>query len=130
MKTPAKHTKGQSLVEFALVVPMILVLLVGTMEFSRAWMTMNVLTGAAREAARIYAAQNNPAAADARADNVLSSGGLDLARRTILRPPPPPGGAVSYTIIYDFPVSVAGFVPGLSASTKTLRSTTTMRREW
>jgi Flp pilus assembly protein TadG len=43
---------GQSLVEFALVVPILLLLLVGLAEFSRAWNTKQVLTDAAREALR------------------------------------------------------------------------------
>jgi len=43
---------GQALVEFALVVPFLLVLIVGLVEFSRAWNTQQVLTDAAREALR------------------------------------------------------------------------------
>ena len=52
-----KNEKGQSLVEFALVVPLLLLLVVGIFEFGRAWMTRNVMTGAAREAARIAAVE-------------------------------------------------------------------------
>jgi hypothetical protein len=131
MKTPTKHTSGQALVEFALVIPMLLILMVGIMEFSRAWMTQNILTGAAREAARVYAVQNDTAVADARADQVLSSAGLDLAKRRFERSiAGGAGGAVSYTIRYDFPVSIVGFVPGLSAATIPLRSSTTMRKEY
>jgi Flp pilus assembly protein TadG len=54
-----RHTKawwrrdgGQALVEFALIVPILLLLLVGLAEFSRAWSTKQVLTDAAREALR------------------------------------------------------------------------------
>ena len=43
---------GQGLVEFALVVPVLLLLIVGLAEFSRAWNTKQVLTDAAREALR------------------------------------------------------------------------------
>jgi Flp pilus assembly protein TadG len=43
---------GQALVEFALVVPVLLLLLVGLVEFSRAWNTQQVLTDTAREALR------------------------------------------------------------------------------
>lgn len=43
---------GQALVEFALVVPILLVLMLGLVEFSRAWNTQQVLTDAAREALR------------------------------------------------------------------------------
>jgi Flp pilus assembly protein TadG len=43
---------GQALVEFALVVPILLLLILGLVEFSRAWNTKQVLTDAAREALR------------------------------------------------------------------------------
>ena len=43
---------GQALVEFALVVPVLLLLILGLVEFSRAWNTQQVLTDTAREALR------------------------------------------------------------------------------
>lgn len=43
---------GQALVEFALVVPLLLILLLGLVEFAKAWNTQQVLTDAAREALR------------------------------------------------------------------------------
>src|SRR5512135_2658611 len=49
------NNKGQNLVEFALVVPLLLLLVIGIAEFGRAWMTKNILTGAAREAVRLLA---------------------------------------------------------------------------
>jgi len=121
-----KNEKGQSMVEFALVVPLLLFLVVGIFEFGRAWMTKNLVTGAAREAVRMYAVNNNTVAADARADNILSSGGLDLSRRTIANNIS--DNTVSYTINYDFPTVIVGFIPGLDNIT--LSSTTTMRKEY
>ena len=43
---------GQALVELALVVPVLLLIIVGLTEFSRAWNTKQVLTDAAREGLR------------------------------------------------------------------------------
>jgi Flp pilus assembly protein TadG len=43
---------GQALVEFALVIPILLLMILGLVEFSRAWNTQQVLTDAAREALR------------------------------------------------------------------------------
>ncbi|MEX2471537.1 MAG: TadE/TadG family type IV pilus assembly protein [Gemmatimonadota bacterium] len=43
---------GQALTEFALVVPVLLLMILGLAEFSRAWNTKQVLTDAAREALR------------------------------------------------------------------------------
>ena len=57
IRNTRKNEKGQSLVEFALVVPLLLILVSGIEEFGRAWMTKNIMTGAAREAVRILAVQ-------------------------------------------------------------------------
>jgi hypothetical protein len=47
MKRDAMHSRGQGLVEFALIVPLFLILLVGMVEFGRAWMTKNIHGGSA-----------------------------------------------------------------------------------
>ena len=47
-----RREDGQALVEFALVVPVLLLLVVGLAEFARAWNTKQVLTDAARESLR------------------------------------------------------------------------------
>jgi Flp pilus assembly protein TadG len=44
--------RGQALVEFALILPIILLLVVGMLEFARAWNLHQVMTDAAREGAR------------------------------------------------------------------------------
>lgn len=49
---------GQALVEFALVVPLLLVLVLGVVEFGRAWNVYQVITDAAREAARTAVVDN------------------------------------------------------------------------
>lgn len=48
-----KDSRGQSMVEFALVLPILLLLVFGVTEFSRAFMTLNVITAAAREGCRV-----------------------------------------------------------------------------
>jgi Flp pilus assembly protein TadG len=123
------NEKGQNLVEFALVVPMLLLLVFGIAEFGRAWMTQNILTGAAREAVRILAVPPGPITPRARADNVLNTAGITGAIVDVVDP----GvafGPVSVTIDYDFPVVVVGFIPGLDNTTLPLSSKTTMRREY
>jgi len=127
-----KDEKGQSLVEFALVVPMLLLLVFGIAEFGRAWMTKNILTGAAREAVRVLAVPDPPggvAAATTRANQVLTSGGITTATLTIVNATAA-FGDVTVTVNYNFPVVIAGFIPGLSSTTFPLSSTTTMRREY
>ena len=44
--------QGQALVEFALILPVMLLLVVGILEFARAWNLHQVMTDAAREGAR------------------------------------------------------------------------------
>jgi len=46
------NRKGQALVEFALVLPLVLLLVVGMLEFARAWNLHQTLTDAVREGAR------------------------------------------------------------------------------
>lgn len=50
--------RGQSLIEFALVVPMLLLMVVGIIEFGRAWNMSQVVTDAARQGARKAAVLN------------------------------------------------------------------------
>jgi Flp pilus assembly protein TadG len=47
-----RSNRGQALVEFALVAPVLLLLLFAIVDFARAWNTYQVLTDAAREGAR------------------------------------------------------------------------------
>ncbi|MEK7365559.1 MAG: TadE family protein, partial [Candidatus Deferrimicrobiota bacterium] len=116
IRNTLEHEKGQSLVEFALVVPMLLLLVFGIAEFGRAWMTQNILTGAAREAVRLLAVPappGGPAAANARAIAVLASAGITTATISV-------NNAlvafdnVSVTVTYNFPV-LTGLIPGLGS---------------
>ncbi len=129
MRKRRESNRGQGLVEFALVLPVFLLLLVGTAEFGRAWMTRNILTGASREAVRIAAVQGNSATALSRANSILASSGISGAAVNILDDGAP-YGTCSVTVSYDFPVSVAGFLPGLSGTSFTLSTSTSMRKEF
>lgn len=121
--------RGQSLVEFSLVLPMFLLLLIGIAEFGRAWMTRNILTGAAREAVRIAAVQGSPASATARANTILSSAGIKGAS-VVLSDDGAAYGICGATVSYNFPLTVAGFLPGLSGTSIPLNSSTSMRKEF
>jgi Flp pilus assembly protein TadG len=124
--------KGQNVVEFALVVPLLLLLVLGVAELGRAWMTRNIMTGAAREAVRLAAVPapaGGVAAATTRANNILTSAGITTANVSIADAPSP-YEAVSATVTYNFPLVVVGFIPGLNNPTFPLTSTATMRREY
>ena len=135
MSASLSSERGQSLVEFALVVPILLLLVFGIAEFGRAWMTQNILTGAAREAVRL-AAVNIPYGgyvnAVTRANTVLDNAGLlpPPSRNVDVNIPDPEYSDVTATVTYDFPLVIVGFIPGLDNTVIRLSSKTTMRKEY
>ena len=87
---PRKRTRrlgdsGQAIVEFALVAPILLLLVLGIVDFGRAFYTYHVLIDAAREGARV-AVVANPATTQAtvvqRINRLLKDAGLDTATAT------------------------------------------------
>jgi len=75
----ARDTRGQSLIEFALILPMMLVVMFMITEFGRALYTYNVLATAARAAARaavVAGAQNYQSRGSDRALQILDSANL------------------------------------------------------
>src|SRR4030067_1036528 len=122
MKRKAMHISGQGLGEFALVVPIFLILLFGMIEFGRAWMTKNILTGAAREAVRIYAViPYSDTNATARAVEILTSAGLDNSLWGIsLTVAPIDNNIMRADVSYNFPVIIVGFIPALPTNNNLL----------
>lgn len=59
--------RGAVAVEFAILLPVLLLILMGTMEFGRAFNTQTSLTAAAREGARVMAITKDPNEARAKA---------------------------------------------------------------
>ena len=124
-----RDQKGQNLVEFALVLPLLLLLVIGIAEFGRAWMTQNILTGAAREAARLAAVAppgGSVALAEARGNSILATAGI--AATVKVNDPGVSYGTVTARVDFVFPVLIVGFIPGLNNIT--LSSETSMRREF
>jgi len=82
--TPSRRTRrlrgerGAVAVEFALVVPLLLLLLFSIVSVSRAFQVQATLSGAAREAARTMAIQNDPAAARSAAVFAASTSNVPL----------------------------------------------------
>ena len=81
--------QGQALVEVALVLPVLLILMLGILEFGRAWYTKQVVTDAAREGARLAVVVDN----DIDQDSVEAAIARSLSRAGI------PGAAT--TIDFD-----------------------------
>jgi Flp pilus assembly protein TadG len=53
-----RDAKGQALVEFALLLPLVMLILIGIVEFGRAWQAKQTLTDVAREGARLSVVGN------------------------------------------------------------------------
>jgi len=81
-----RNRSGQAVVEFALVIPLLLILIIGVVELSRAWNTQQVITNAAREAMRA-AVVDDPTftqqAMHARIDEQLVLASLDPSRAQV-----------------------------------------------
>jgi Flp pilus assembly protein TadG len=52
MRVLRRDTKGQALVEFALILPILLLLILGVLEFGRAWNLAQMMSDVAREGTR------------------------------------------------------------------------------
>jgi Flp pilus assembly protein TadG len=71
--------RGTSTVEFLVVLPVLLFIMLGTVELSRAFMTINLMTTAAREGARwgaVSAPDQVESVGEARVSEVLAAGGV------------------------------------------------------
>jgi Flp pilus assembly protein TadG len=62
-KTRLRDERGATVVEFAFIIPLLIVLVLGIAEFGRAFQVSGTLSAAAREGVRVMALQNDPAAA-------------------------------------------------------------------
>ena len=124
---------GQSLVEFALVVPLLLLLVIGIAEFGRAWMTKNIMTGAAREAVRVAvvtkSTDNWKAVGEARGNNVLASANIPPSTivTEIIEADGHKSNEATVTHVHNL-LFIGNLVPGIP-NTITLSTRTTMRRE-
>ena len=75
--------RGQSLVEFALVLPLFLLLFMVVMDLGTAVFTYNSLTNAAREGARLAVVNQDSASVIQRAENQVSVGEINAPNVTI-----------------------------------------------
>jgi Flp pilus assembly protein TadG len=64
LPSSGRAPSGQSLVEFALILPILLVLLMGILDFGRAVAAYNSVSNAARSAARVAVVDQNEAVVD------------------------------------------------------------------
>jgi len=100
----AKSESGQALVEFALILPIVVLLLFGIVEFGRIFHSYLVVTSSAREGARKAAVTQNIAAIEAVIASASASlGGVSVVPKplsTVTDATPPNTNEVWYNITY------------------------------
>ena len=130
-----RSESGASAVEFALLLPVLMMILFGIIEFGLALHRQAILTNASREGARLGIVVSSPpialAAVNAKIDSYLTSAGINPGDVTRTPPPVLTGGTgssviVTLTLPYTFTV-----LPGLTsiAPSINLVARTEMRHE-
>jgi Flp pilus assembly protein TadG len=141
-----RDRRGQALAEFALIMPILFLLIAGIIEFGRGWNVKQVLTDAAREGARYTVVQDNvPPTMDQVKDRIRQR--LQLANIPVTDPPTIisitpaanfkcPGGvgtgeAMTVLVSTTHRMGFVGAMLGWAGanSTITISSTSTMRNE-
>lgn len=125
-----KDKRGQSLIEFALVLPILLLVVFGITEFGRAIMVKNVLHTASREGARLAAVSpvSDSLSVQARVQDVLDAANITPKEITIQFDAA--AKTVEVTVTTDFEILSAGVLDTIIPSrTFELKGKTVMRYE-
>ena len=127
-----KNRRGVAAVEFAVVLPVFLLLVFGMIEYGRMIMVQQIITNASREGARV-AILDGMTNADVTStiDTYLNNSGIAGANVSVAtNPPVAPDYAESMTIAVDIPFGQVSWLPTpIYLSGRLLTATTTMRRE-
>ena len=129
-----RRDRGQALVEFALVAPILLFLLLGIVDMARAWNSFQVLTDAGREGARRSVVDNGSTVqevrdvikqAAARAGLVVTDADITVAEGAGR------GDPTTVTVQYGHELKWVGWALGLVGADRTINFNvvSTMRRE-
>ena len=120
--SPLRHLRGKedgaAIVEFALILPLLILLVFGTIEFARAYNAKVTLTHAAREGVRDLAINKDPVAAENTAVLAASST-LEASQITVTQTFCDPGNPVELTVSYPHTYDIPLFGTGtLNLSSK------------
>jgi Flp pilus assembly protein TadG len=115
-----RDERGATAVEFAFIVPLLIVLVLGIAEFGRAFQVQGTLSAAAREGVRVMALKNDPTAARTAVRNAATSLNPTITDAEIVISPATcptvDGGntSVRLTISYPMPFLTNFFGSGLN----------------
>lgn len=115
---------GAAAVEFALVMPLLVLLIMGIVTFGRAYQTQAALAAAAREGVRVMAVRNDPAAARAATEAVVTDLSPALSDAQVAISPASCSPASTVTVTTTYPIT---FLTPLFGSGVTLHGKGTMR---
>ena len=121
----APRDHGAAMVEFAFILPILVLLLVGIIEFGRAYSAQVSIQGAAREGARALALGESNAVVDAAVNGAAGSASVTAINKTAC-PANSTGTSTSYatvTVNATFTFSI----PFINLGTRTLNATARMR---
>ena len=126
--------RGQALVEFALVAPILLFLLLGIVDLARAWNSFQVLTDAGREGTRRSVVDNGSTVQEVRdvITQAAARAGLEVADADIsVVEGAGRGDPTTVTIQYGHELRWVGWALGLVGADRTINFNvvSTMRRE-
>jgi Flp pilus assembly protein TadG len=110
-----RRETGQSLVEFALILPLVLSILFGIVEFGRGFQSWLAITNAAAYGARTGAVGASAAAIDAATRDAAASLDPNILNLQITNAQGAPGDPVNVRVTYDLPMITPIFailVPG------------------
>ncbi|MBT8214513.1 MAG: pilus assembly protein [Acidimicrobiia bacterium] len=107
MKRRFLSDRGAAMVEFAIIAPLLLLVVFGIIEFGRAYNAQNSLTHAAREGAREYAITQDAVAGETTALAAATS--LDSTQITVTLSACVPGDPATVTLEYPFQLQIAFF---------------------
>jgi len=116
-----RRERGSAVVEFALVLPILVMLVFGIVEFGRGYNAKITVTHAAREGARVLALTADPVAAELAVVGAATS--LDAGDITVTSSACAPGSPATVTVQYPFTYDI----PLLASGTSTLTGTGVMR---
>jgi len=134
-RRPDPRRAGQALVEFALVVPLLILLILGIVDFARAWNVYEVLTDAAREGARETVVDNSKTLQEVQQIIIDAAGrasvSLTASDITITGFNDPKGTPATVRIQYGHQLKWVGGLMGLATGSRTLNLVTefVMRNE-
>lgn len=124
------RTRGQSMVEFTLILPVLMLMIFGIYQFGQTYSDYIQVTNAARDGGRKALVSRSDANGvnDAIAAAKAATWWLNTSQMTVTVSPAQPwvtGQTVTVTVTYPYTISLLGFVAGSG----TLKSATTVRIE-